>query len=106
MSSDKLKGYQLTPKATDDLEEVWRYGAENWGLEQADLYIDGLAHLFDVLVKNPVLARERAEFTPLVHIHTHQSHLVVYRVEDDHVLIVRILGGEQNWIDILHRTEL
>lgn len=106
MSSAKLVGYRLTPKAVDDLEEVWRYSAENWGVDKADLYADGLAHLFDTLVENPVLAPERTEFTPPVHIHTHQSHLVIYIIEDDQILIVRILGGQQDWRDILRKTEL
>jgi hypothetical protein len=50
--------------------------------------------------------RARTEFFPPVRIQIHQSHLVIYTVEADHILIVRVVGGKQNWLDILHKTEL
>ncbi|MDG4719347.1 MULTISPECIES: type II toxin-antitoxin system RelE/ParE family toxin [Thalassospira] len=106
MSSDKLTGYLLTPKAIEDLENIWRYSAETWSVDQADIYIDGLVQLFDGLVQTPLMARERPEFFPPVRIQIHQSHLVIYKVEADHILIVRVLGGKQNWFDVLHSTEL
>lgn len=57
MSSDKLTGYLLTPKAIEDLENIWRYSAETWSVDQADIDIDGLGQLFDGLVQTPFLAR-------------------------------------------------
>lgn len=50
----------------------------------------------------PTLARERTEFTPPVRVHVHDQHLVVYRVEGDHIVILRLLGGRQDWRTILH----
>ncbi|WP_369293116.1 type II toxin-antitoxin system RelE/ParE family toxin [Stappia sp. MMSF_3263] len=105
MSSNKPVQYQLTPKALEDLDEVWRYTAETWSLDQADHYIDRLAQAFEMITSMPTLARERTEFEPPVYIHPHQSHLVIYTLTNDRIDIVRILGGRQNWQAILRATE-
>ena len=104
MSSSKLP-YRLTPKVFEDLDEVWRYTAENWTLDQADHYIDGLAQTFDMIASMPTLSRERIEFDPPVRIHHHQSHLVIYTIGNGQIDIVRILGGRHDWQAILRATE-
>lgn len=45
----------------------------------------------------PSLARERREFDPPVRIHPSAEHLIIYRIEADLILVIRILGGRQNW---------
>ena len=93
--------YELTPQALDDLDDIWRYTAGTWSVEQADTYIDSLANVFDLLVSMPEMAPERHEFTPRVRIHPHGHHLVIYIVREDTVVIVRVLGGAQNWRAVL-----
>jgi len=102
MAETKLNGYRLSPKAVSDLERIWHYSAQTWSVEQADRYIDSLASSFDVLVFHPELARERTEFNPPVRIHLHQKHLIIYTIAADHILIIRILGGGQDWHSILN----
>ena len=97
--------YQLTPKALADLDDIWRYSAERWSVDQADLYIDDLTRIFELLVSMPEMARERHEFHPPVHIHSHAQHLIVYTMQVGMVLIIRILGGKQNWKAILESTD-
>ena len=41
--------YRLTPAAEHDLEAIWTYTAQQWGVMQADRYIDFLTAAFDVL---------------------------------------------------------
>ena len=79
-----------------DLSDIWQFGADNWGIEQADRYADGLFSLFDLLSDFPEMARERSEFTPAVRIHPSGAHLVIYRVEGQGVEIIRILHAHQN----------
>ncbi|MEN3931745.1 type II toxin-antitoxin system RelE/ParE family toxin [Microvirga sp. W0021] len=106
MSSNKVSGYRLTPAAYDDLDDIWRYTAETWSLEQADKYIDELSDVFETIASLPSLARERMEFNPPVRIHVHQSHLVIYRISDNFVDILRLLGGRQDWISVLKAADL
>ncbi len=105
MSSNEASGYRLSPKALEDMEDIWRYTAENWSLEQADQYIDDLEKAIQLIVSMPLTARERMELNPPVRIHVHQTHLVVYTLGDKEVIILRVLGGRQNWQEILKNTE-
>jgi toxin ParE1/3/4 len=75
MSSGEAGRYRLTPAALDDLDEVWRFSAERWSIQREDDHLDRLAALFDTIAAMPTVARERAEFTPPVRIHTHDSHV-------------------------------
>lgn len=106
MTSNKPLSYRLKPKALEDLEEIWRYTAETWSLSQADIYQDALANSFKLIAGMPEVARERMEFDPPVRIHVHQSHLIVYIILDEHIEIVRVLGGRQDWHTILQALEI
>jgi toxin ParE1/3/4 len=41
-----------------------------------------------------------------VRIHLHEGRLIVYRIADDHVAILRLLGGRQDWVSILKSADL
>lgn len=98
--------YRLAPRALADLDDIWRYSAETWSISQADRYLDDLVRMFDAIAAMPTLARERSEFTPPVRIHVHESHLIVYTIAEDHVSILRLLGGQQDWVSILKAADL
>lgn len=101
MSFDELRPHRLTPQALTDLEDIWRYTAETWSIAQADNYTDELARVFETIAAFPTLARERIEFNPPVRIHTHGRHLIVYLLSADHIVVLRVLGGSQDWLSIL-----
>lgn len=94
-------GWRLTPAAERDLTGIWDYSARIWSVAQAERYLRGLSASFDTLARTPEIARERAEFDPPVRLHPHRSHLIVYRIEDAGVAIVRILHARQNWVNLL-----
>ncbi|MBO9444133.1 type II toxin-antitoxin system RelE/ParE family toxin [Phaeobacter italicus] len=105
MPSDTPSHYRLTPKAHQDLEGIWRYTAENWSVTQADKYLDGITSSFDTFVQTPRIVRERTEFDPPIRVFTHEKHIIVYVIEADHIAIVRLLGGQQDWHSILQRID-
>ena len=105
MTRDRLTKYQLTPAAQGDLEEIWLYTAHTWSPQQAERYTDALEETFKRLLAMPEMARERLEFTPPVRIHPSGEHLVIYRIETDHLEILRILGGRQDWLAILQAVD-
>jgi toxin ParE1/3/4 len=88
---------RLTPQAERDLEAVWFYTADTWSVAQADRYVGELADTFDLICHNPMMARERLEFTPPVRLHRHASHLIVYRSDETTVLVIRVLHMKQDW---------
>jgi toxin ParE1/3/4 len=89
--------YKLSFKAKKDLVTIYLYGKQAFGIEQAEKYNTGLIKSFDFIAENPHAVRERTEFTPPVRIHNFGSHIIIYNIENDYVLILRILSGRQYW---------
>ncbi len=105
MASHDLAGYRLTPAARDDLEAIWLYSAHTWSVAQADRYIDSLQDTFERLVTMPELARERPEFNPPIRAHPSAEHVVIYHIQAEVLVVLRVLGGRQNWQALLHRLD-
>ena len=53
---EKSAEYRLAPEAKRDLEAIWLYTLEEWGLEQANRYTDELTDVFAQLAVGPQLA--------------------------------------------------
>jgi toxin ParE1/3/4 len=83
--------YKITPEADNDLIDHYTYGFLNFGETQAEKYFSELGDCFQFLSENPLICRERIEFKPPVRIHQHGRHLIVYLIQDDRILIVRVL---------------
>ena len=87
----KSAEYRLAPEAKRDLEAIWLYTLEEWGLEQANRYTDKLTDVFAQLVVGPQLG------TACDHIRTGYRrrrvgrHVVYYRMTDYGIAVVRIL---------------
>ena len=78
-------------QAEQDLLEIWLYTFKAWGEQQADDYLDELDTAMQLLAEQPLMCRERLEFTPPVRIHRHAHHLVIYLASDDGINVVRVL---------------
>ncbi|MDJ0805248.1 MAG: type II toxin-antitoxin system RelE/ParE family toxin [Gammaproteobacteria bacterium] len=83
--------YRVSQKARFDIRQIGLYTEREWGRTQRRKYLNALDQAFGLLCENPRLAPEYHEFTPPVRIHHHEQHLVVYVIEDDGILIVRVL---------------
>ncbi|MBN9431270.1 MAG: type II toxin-antitoxin system RelE/ParE family toxin [Bosea sp.] len=90
--------YKKTIQADEDIIALYGDGVRMFGVRQAEAYVARLMDLFELIAEQPGLARERSEFNPPVRLHFHESHVVVYRLDDDGVLIVRVLNGREDWI--------
>lgn len=53
---EKSAEYWLTPEAERNMEAIWLYTLEEWGLEQAYRYIDELTEALSQLAVNPKMA--------------------------------------------------
>ena len=93
---------RLLPKAATDLADIWRHTVEKWGVQQAITYTEAINTAFEQLSETPFIYRERPEFSPPVRIAPHASHLIVYLVDNDGTIVVRVL--HQN-MDVDSRLE-
>ena len=80
-----------TQLADADLIDLYIYGAQQFGVSKAEAYFRDLEKAQHFLAENPFVVNERSEFKPPVRIHPHKRHLIVYIVEVDFILIVRVL---------------
>lgn len=70
-------------------------------MEQAIKYLSGFDDVFDNLCNNPETGRERNEIRKGLRSISHESHIVFYRIMDNHIWIVRILHGSRDLIKFL-----
>jgi toxin ParE1/3/4 len=90
--------FRLTRKAEEDVIGLYVEGARMFGEAQAERYHRQLGNVFDLIGRNPQIARERREIIPPVRVHPHKAHLIVYVVGDDGVaVILRVRHGREDW---------
>lgn len=85
---------RFTAQADADIIACYLHGFMNFGQAQAERYEQGLRHVIDLIADNPRIAVERPEYTPPVRVHHHAKHYIVYLIEEDHILIARVLRDE------------
>lgn len=89
-----MSAYKLTNAAAEDFEGILDFGIDTFGVERAVSYAEGLKDRFEDIAAHP----ERYPAVDHIAAHTRRSvygaHAVYYRIEPDHVLIVRVLGQQ------------
>ncbi|WP_457647444.1 type II toxin-antitoxin system RelE/ParE family toxin [Profundibacter sp.] len=91
----------IHPLAEQDITDIWIYGADRWGVDQADNYFDGMVNLFSLLSEQPEMACLRDEFRPPVRIHPYGAHVVVYETVETGIAIIRVLHNRRNILAML-----
>ncbi len=86
--------YELTIAADEDFEKILNFGIDTFGLDQALEYQNGMKRRFDELSEQP------RRYAAVSHIRkgyrrsVYGSHSIYYRIEEQGVVIVRILGQQ------------
>lgn len=93
--------YRTTHLADQDIIRLYGHGAADFGVAQAERYVEDLFATFDLLAQNPHMARERTELTPPTRLHPYGAHMIAYVLHEDFILIVRVLHGRQDWQTLL-----
>jgi toxin ParE1/3/4 len=91
----------VTPKAESDLIGIWVYTCEEWGVDQADKYLDQLEAGMQQLINHPSLVANYAHVLPGYRRLQVEHHAVFYQVLESEVLIVRVLHEDMDAPDRL-----
>jgi toxin ParE1/3/4 len=83
--------YRLAPAAERDLETIWAYTRQQWGLEQANRYIDILTMAFAGLAGSPQMAPACDHIRPSYRRRSVERHMIYFRITDYGIAIIRIL---------------
>jgi toxin ParE1/3/4 len=84
-------GYRVSNLAREDIKGIGRYTQQTYGSAQRRRYLSGIEAKFALLADRPQLHPERSDFDPPVRIAQHEEHLIIYVLDGDSILIVRVL---------------
>ncbi len=87
--------YRLTRRARRDILAIWVYIAEN-NESAADRFVDLLTHHFAILGKNPYSGRDRQDLRRGYRSFPVGQYLILYRVAEPGVEIMRVLHGRRD----------
>jgi toxin ParE1/3/4 len=84
--------YLLSPAAQADLEQIWGYTHDRWGVDQAEEYLRELQRAIERAAANQRIDRACDEIRPGYRKLPAGSHLLFYRVNAEGVIdVVRVL---------------
>jgi toxin ParE1/3/4 len=90
MSARKLP-LRFASEAREDVQDLLIYTQEQWGIHQRRVYREALNEAFRSLRANPYLGKARPDLDASVRSLVVEQHLILYRVEDDAVRVLRVV---------------
>ncbi len=94
-NATRVADLTLTEAAARDLDAIFDYGADHWGVEQAASYVASFADCFALLVDFPLIGTARPDVEPGIRSTPHGSHIVYFSSTVSQVTIERILHNRQ-----------
>jgi len=91
----KRKEINLTPRATEDLENLWFYSQEQFGLLKADEYIGRISGIFELIATHEV-GIKRPELGDSLYSLPVEKHVVFFLVSELVIIVIRILNQSQD----------
>ena len=89
-----MAGYRLSPKAEEDLERIWFYGLDKWGLDAANSYIEELYQRFQEISEQPLLYQAVDDIRAGYRRSVFKSDSIFYRINGDIVEIMAVIGRQ------------
>lgn len=86
-----MSEYRLSPAAELDLEDIWTYTVEHWGIDQANRYTDLLIAAFAELAQSPKIAPACDHIRPGYRRRSVERHVIYFRIADYGIAVIRIL---------------
>ena len=87
----KRAEYRLAPAAVRDIESIWSYTFDEWGIDQADRYTDDLTGAFDRLATNPQLGAACDQIRKGYRRRGVGRHVIYFRISDYGIAVIRVL---------------
>ncbi len=78
-------------KAASDIEEITAFSVAQFGVEVAGDYLTGLELACELLREFPEMAAIYPRIRPEMRCLIYRSHRIFYRVDEEQVLVVRVL---------------
>jgi toxin ParE1/3/4 len=91
-----VRRLELSGDADHDLDRLLTWGTARFGESVADEYFFSFQASFDLLCTHPFAGARYEEVAGDVRVFRHRSHRIFYLVEEDRLLVIRILHGRMD----------
>jgi toxin ParE1/3/4 len=82
--------YTIRQYAANDLERIWDYTLQEWGIDQADSYLRSILARFSWLSENPELGKQRNDIKPGYYCFPEGKHLIFYTISKNGIDIIGV----------------
>ena len=82
----------IRPQARNDIKKIWRYTYNNWGVKQADSYVNAIGQAINAMPENPEIGNKIDNARKGYRVYHFKHHLIIYRPSSTVIEIVRVLG--------------
>jgi toxin ParE1/3/4 len=83
--------YRLSPAAIKDLESIWQYTQQQWGVDQAQRYFETLVSAFESIAQTPNTSPACDHIRAGYRSQLIEKHVIYFRITTDGVDVIRIL---------------
>ena len=86
--------YRLREKADQDIQGIFEFGVERFGIAQTEIYLRGVHKQLDLLADNPHIWPRIEILNMSFQRCVYESHSIYYQQANSEIVIVRILGQQ------------
>jgi toxin ParE1/3/4 len=83
--------FTLREAAQADLEDIWLYTFQQWGIDQADSYVQSLLARCEWLSQNPLVGKKREDLKVGYYCFPEGVHLIFYTINQGKIDVIGIL---------------
>jgi|AntRauTorckE5430_2_1112549.scaffolds.fasta_scaffold01404_3 toxin ParE1/3/4 len=91
-----MREVEISNQADEDIEAIFDYSTERFGLEQTIKYLLYLESKFDFLAQNPMTGKIRNELKTSLYSFVYVSHIIFYHFNNEKVRIERVLHSSRD----------
>jgi toxin ParE1/3/4 len=92
----KMRSVSIADQVEDDLDDIYTYSIENWGIKRAREYLMALRTAMYALRDPSILGHKHPDLPKYYRVYSVKSHLLVYTQNTESVTILRILHQRMN----------
>jgi toxin ParE1/3/4 len=97
--------YRLLKASEADLEDIWKYTYETWGMRQASKYLRQLKKRIEAISDNPDMGRKRDSISKGLLCYHEGRHIIIFRKEKKGIVIIRVLHDRMDVPEKIKETE-
>ena len=93
-----MSGHALTPRARQDLDEIWAHSSEHWGENRAELYMREIWHGITAIANDPRRGQTCDDIRVGYRKYSVAQHVLFFRPGANGIDIVRILHARMDFL--------